>query len=481
VTSTVVLIFLLGSAFLLVVPRSQAAGSQDRRFGFGFVNIGALGVSGYNASTFFKAMFLTPPYPSTIQFLMNNGIFEVNDPNNQAFLLANMQMAQRYPAIHLGLTLAFNISASSEWNSLQSFLNTLSSSPYRSSLSFIGFSQEQMPIISGGPSAAQTDAAYARMNGMVTSAGFQFVSYYPQGWGGTSGNDMNYLWMVHSNDPMGDDQATLSQGAGQVNIVGQTVGLDGIQPFPSPGCSSWIYGVAEPAWSLQPFAEGFIPALPPVLNMAPCHNPQTSAGFPATIDQVLSLEGSQPVANRQYLMMIAGNSGDTFGAGISSANLTSFAGVSGISTHFLWDNPQFRAEVDNWMKSHPGAFLAGNGTPTTTTTTTPITTITNSTISMPSVTSTSTTTTTSPTNSTSQTSSTTRTTSSSLTSTTTQRTSQTGTITGNQTGGGQEAPNFLTTGAVVGGSSAVLLFLVSVPIWLLRGNPKRSHVRPRET
>jgi hypothetical protein len=37
----------------------------ERRFGFGFVDIGGLLTFGYNATQFYDGMFKTPPYPST--------------------------------------------------------------------------------------------------------------------------------------------------------------------------------------------------------------------------------------------------------------------------------------------------------------------------------------------------------------------------------------------------------------------------------
>ena len=203
------------------------------------------------------------------------------------------------------------------------------------------------------------------MKSLVTKNGFQFVSYYPQGWSGTPSNINNFLWTTHTNYPMGDLQNTLLAGAGQSNIVGQTISYDGLQPFPSRGCTSVFTG-SLPAWSTTSFANGYLGS---GYNAAvPCLNPLSSGGYPSTIDQALSAAASLSAANRQWTFIIAGESATGYGAlSNCKCSYAYVTGVSGVSSHYLWDNPAFRAEVARWIAGNPGAFLTSTSSGATTT------------------------------------------------------------------------------------------------------------------
>ncbi|MDA4126131.1 MAG: hypothetical protein OK452_02860 [Thaumarchaeota archaeon] len=354
-------------AFLYLAPQSGAASSPQRRLGFGFIGIGSLRGAGFSASSFFKGYFLTPPYPSTVQLLENNGIGEIMDQNNVNFILSLMQYASAYPNIKIGLEVAFNVSDSTQWSVFVSTINILKSSPYSSSIGFVGFAVEQLNIIDGGAVGVLVDNAFSQANEIITGNGWQFISYYPQGWQGTIGGSNNWLFTDHTNYPTGDTQANLNDGLGSTNIVGQTIGSDGLQPFPSVGCSS-VYGYDMPAWSTQTFAEGFLGS--GYNSPAPCHNIVTSSGFPPTIDQAISAAASLPASNRQWVLILGGNSADGYGALSSCGCIYTYSvGASGVSSHFLWDNVVFRGTVNSWVQANPGIFLLGNLTRTSSTTT----------------------------------------------------------------------------------------------------------------
>ena len=66
--------FLTIFVFILTLTlTSSIVFAQERKFGFGFVNPGFLIVKGYSSDQFFDAMFLTPPYPSSVQFIYDQG------------------------------------------------------------------------------------------------------------------------------------------------------------------------------------------------------------------------------------------------------------------------------------------------------------------------------------------------------------------------------------------------------------------------
>lgn len=370
------ILFLLLGLVASVFVIAPAKAIMPRDVGFGFVSIGGLRVQGYTASTFFSAMFLTQPYPSTVELMMNNGINEITDTSNRAYLLSLMQMASSYPDVQLGLHVAFDVSNLTQWGLFQTFLNTVAASPYKSSLGFMGFAWEQVSILTTVHNGTYPTYASAQMQARLNTAGISFISYYC----GTS--FAPYLCLNHTNYPEGDNQADLTAGSGHANMVGATIGVDGIQPFPSPGCTSVFGGAGMPAWSIQAYAQGFFGT--GYNNIAACDNIITHAGYLATIDQVLAAEATLPSANSEYTFVIAGNMGSCFLGGTcagGSGNLVSFTGVSGRTTHFLWDNPTFRQEMTNWLAANPGSYTLnslGATTTTSTVTSTVTTTITSS-------------------------------------------------------------------------------------------------------
>ncbi len=346
--------------FLTLTPPSalSATSQPQKRFGFGFVGVGGLIVNGYTADLFFNAMFLTPPYPSTVQLTFGDGSFSTDKLN---FVLQVMSRASAYPNIKLGLTLAWDATSSTAWTSMQNFVTSLASNQNRGTIGFVGVMFEQFNVLTyvdhgGSPDSTSQMTYLNQAQSFVQSQGFQFISYYPTGFKGTTQQLSNYLWLTHTNYPTSDPQVTLDATASY--IVGITHGTDGYQIFPSVGCDSQ----AHPHWSMMAFAEGFVGT--GYSNVGECHNQVTNNGYPPTIDQVLTRDAANPVVSRQWNFFIAGNSGTDYACSPSCDSF--FVGVSRIITQRLWDNPVFRNEMANWIASNPGAFLQSIGSVTST-------------------------------------------------------------------------------------------------------------------
>ncbi|MDA4126115.1 MAG: hypothetical protein OK452_02780 [Thaumarchaeota archaeon] len=339
------------------------AGGGQRRFGFAFMNPGGLMQSGYSASTFFNAMFLTPPYPSTAEINTNNGIGEITSQATIDFILSLMQQASAYPNIKLVWHFSFNLCSPTEMSQFLSALAKLGTSPYKSAIGAAGVYDETANVIAGNEgvncSGAAEDAAFGQLSSAITSNGWQFVSTY-YAFQGTNSNNWNFIYQT--NFPGGDSQGALNGGVGNPSIVGLFAGDEDDAPFPSPGCSNTFTGGASatfglPYWTTQSFAEGYTGSFP---SAAPCRNVNTNAGFPPTIGLVLSTAATQPAANSQYVVLDSGHMATQFYPS-SGWQYQYFTGVSGVSTHWLWDNPAFRAAMTNEIAALPGAFITSTG------------------------------------------------------------------------------------------------------------------------
>ena len=376
VSTALIILILLGmfvNGFAADTTVTSASSGAQRRFGFGFVGGSEIGY--YGVSTFFHAMFMTSPYPSTKQLTLNNGIVDVTGYTPE--ILQLIQLAAPYPNIKIGIDVAFDVSNPTQWAQFTNSLNSWASSPYSSAIGYVGFAIEQLNIVTTSQNSTWQQHAFPMMAARISSTPIQFVSYYPQGLKGgssSSGWPTAYQFMVHTNYPEGDNANVLNSGVGQANIVGITHGSDGHQIFPAIGCN--FQGV--PNWSTRSFANGFYPSSFPsgVLSSlySPCDNiiPGTT-GFPPTIDQALGQDNSNPLANRQWDNFIAGGMGTQNGDGYPPAT---FIGVSGVSTSFLWDHPTYRQEMTQWLANTPNSFLTSTGSAITTTSSTSSTTTT---------------------------------------------------------------------------------------------------------
>ncbi|MDA4127890.1 MAG: hypothetical protein OK422_00260 [Thaumarchaeota archaeon] len=478
--TTLLLILIFAAIIDTAATPATASPPSSRRFGFGYVDPACLESCGnypshYSADTFFNAMFLTPPYPSTVMFIMVSND-EFASGSVISFLSRVMQLSSQYPSIQLGYEIAFDPTLSSSWVDVNAFLTAMSSSPYKQTVGFVGVDIEHFAW--GTPINSSQEMNYLTLlQTAINNDGFSMVNLYPQAL--SLGVPYIGSWLQETTYPQGDNEAALGLGSGTSYTVGEAVGLDSYQPFPSPGCTG-AYGGSYPGWSTIPYAEGFAGA--GYNDSVPCSNVVTHHGYPATIDQALSIEGQVPLQNGQWIFLNAGNSGSEFlGPVNGSIKPATFLGVSNQTTFALWDSPVFRHDVTEWIQANPGFYLLGNEAPPSTSTLSSSSS-TNSSISTTSSASTQTNSTTSQSSSstssiarTSSTSHTIRSSSSSATvSTTFSSTGQTTSSTRNQSSsGGSRGDNPLTIGAVLGGASAVLVWLVAVPVWLLRGKPKR--------
>jgi hypothetical protein len=362
--SMILVVMLVAASFLnSPIVQNGVAANSSRRFGFGYVDPGCLLISGcdassaYSASTFFNAYFLTPPYPSSVMFIMpNNDEFAASSV--LSWLKSVMQSASAYPNIKLGMEIAFDPTNAAGWTDFRMFLSAMSTSRYSSTVGFIGIDQEHVR-----PSSTMTPTDWVNffnwVQGNLTVQGIPDVNLYPQGLQITHSLIPTIQWLGETNYPQGDNQAALSAGVGQSWNVGEAIGLDSYQPFPSPGCTS-IYGGSFPGWSIRAFSQGYLGS--DYNNPVSCDNIVTNAGYPNTIQQALSVSASNPVANRQWVFINAGNAGSCFlGPHGGSRCGLPFTGVSGHSTITLWDNPVFRRDMTNWLAANQGTYVTSNG------------------------------------------------------------------------------------------------------------------------
>jgi len=348
------LIILIVGAGLFANPGSAQPPPQvERRLGFGFIGVGGLIVSGYSPQEFFKGMFLSPPYPSTVEFTVqdNSGtgtVFEASSTQTQ-WLLSEMMLTSALPDIKIVIHVAFNISSAAAWSNFESgFLTTLMASAYSSTIGAVGFDIEQsnvltskLPGCSGAVCfAAVWQGALQRMEADVVADGWQFNSYYPQGISGVSNTSQYYFWQ--SSQPWAPQLSAYSN-----NTVGINIGGAGLDPFPSPECDY----AGNPHWTIQPFPQGYFPD-PSFPNSAPC-----SMAWPATLPQVLQTETQIPVAFRQWVIIYAGNNGTGFCSPSGCDYAKEFLGGSGVMTTANWDNPTFRSAIYEWILTHANTYL----------------------------------------------------------------------------------------------------------------------------
>ena len=381
--ATILLVLIMGSAVYvpLASKASAATASSGPRLGFWLQDSD---VMKYPASTFFNAMFLTPPYPSSVEVM----IFAIQQDEGNGYGCSASahyvgssisywgqvaQMADAYPNIRLVFEIAFDPSnGGSGTYGLSCFDTVVQGLSQYPSVYGIGVEGEYTTL-----SAGMTEAEMQTAMSYVTGAGKLFINYYAPVPIPSGGYDI-----THTNFPMQGDQVGTLQ-----DYDSQTVGLssgyyDGF-PFPSTfTCPIGPSAVATGALTNEP--QGYNQCV-------------VSTELSAAVN-------FSPASGRQFLELCPG---------FSSSG--SFTGVSGQSTDQLCDNPTLR----NWIWTDPNyqphfvlstSAAASSGT---TSTTSP------STSTSSTATSTSTTSKTSSTTSPSTSSTTTTTTSSTLTSKTT--------------------------------------------------------------
>lgn len=262
----------------------------------------------YSASGFFNAMFLTPPYPSSLEVM----IFAISqaETNGQPCSSASSyisssetywgqvaQLADSYPNIRLVYEVAFD--PSSPTYGVSCFGAVASSFAAYASVYGIGVEGEYS-------TKGVTTAVYQSAMAEVQSLGKKFINYYP-----AATLPSGALVIGHTNFPGGDaggyDQvATLSY-----YTTSQYVGLD----------SGYYASFQFPSGVSCPIG-------------ASAMNAGTAGWNQCVVETELATAVGLPTQARQFLELDPGF--DASG---------SFIGVSGQSTNQLWDNPTLRSWV----------------------------------------------------------------------------------------------------------------------------------------
>ncbi len=259
------------------------------------------------AQLFFNSMFLTPPYPSSLEIM----IFAVlqAQTNSQGCTAASSsyissselfwgnlaQLANANPNIQLDYEIAFNPSNGGTGTYGLSCFNTL--------VQYFGqYSSVYGLGVEGEYTYGVTDAEMQTAQGDVNAVGKVFVNYYIHGptqqWGYT---------ITHTNFPSSTDpESTL--GNGGTSVIWIDSGYYFNFPFPGSATCPISSSTSNVNWNQ------------------------------CTISTELSVAVSMPIAQRQFLEL---------DPGFSSSG--SFTGISGQSTTMLWDNPTLR----NWIWTDP--------------------------------------------------------------------------------------------------------------------------------
>jgi hypothetical protein len=273
----------------------------------------------YSASAFFNAMFLTPPYPSSMEMMLfaplqaqksNQGCnpFSGDVGASLNYWGSVSQMADAYPNIRLVFEIAFNTTSSTY--GLSCFNVMVQNLAQYQSVYGLGVEGEY-----ANPGNGLTNATMRTAFSYVASTGKQFVNYFFKG--GIAIPPGGYQ-IYHTNFPMqGDQVGTLTNSNSRsAQIIGISSGYYDDFLFPSPfTCPIGPNDVANGSLTSEP--QGYNRCV---------------------VSTELSAALSVPVSARQFL---------EFAPGFSSNG--TFIGVSGLSTNQLWDNSNLRS----WIWADP--------------------------------------------------------------------------------------------------------------------------------
>jgi len=294
------LLVLFSLAF--AVPQASAA-VPNRHFGF-WVSGNLMGKPFYPSPTVFAdAMFLTPPYPSSAEFMMFGALKDIQagttNPANGQFTASDLKeldgiaaVTDAYPNIEINVMVALGgLSNPLAQTYFKYYANNLAS--HRSIYS-IG--------LEGEFSSNVTPALERPLMLAAQAAGKQYIDYYKTSGIGTI--------IGHTNWPDGDFEGLLG-GFTSSGTVGISSGFD--KPLPFPG----------------------VCALP---SNPDNYNPSTCGWTQQEIAAELQYAVDEPVTNRVFVHLVAAS--DSGGK---------FKGVSGQLTTEMWDNPTLR----NWIWTNP--------------------------------------------------------------------------------------------------------------------------------
>lgn len=311
------------SAFYIYHPFPLAGVSGSHRLGFwlqegditnctwqgGYQQCGAA----HPAQLFFNSMFLTSPYPSTVEIMIFAPIqARVNSQgcattgtgyvgSSVSFWGDLASLANSYPNIQLIYEIAFTPSAPGyDITCFNSMVQAFSGYP-----SIYGLGVEgEYTTVSGGLTNAVMQTAYQD----VQATGKQFINYYIHGVTIPSGG----YSIAQTNFPAAGDQVG-TLGITGPNVVGISSGYYYSFPFPQNAITCPI----GPNVIVTGSVEGWNQCV---------------------VSTELSVAVGLPSGTRQFVELDPAFS--------SSGN---FAGVSGQNTNQLWDNPTLR----NWIWTDP--------------------------------------------------------------------------------------------------------------------------------
>jgi len=279
--------------------------------------------NGYNsggthpASLFFNTMFLTPPYPSTVEIMIfalvddeANGILPTASNSKTqasiAFWKDLATLADAYPNIRLFFQIAFDPTNFSGAYGLSGFQLIASALATHKSVYSIGVEGEYTK-----PASSLTLSMMTTLLNYVNGLGKVFCSYYVS----TSVIPAGGYYIGHTNFPGGDSGGYDQVGTLTMYTASPSIGLDSgyYANFPFPSTVTCPIG-------------------------ASAMNSSTAGWNQCVVSTELSTAVAQPLSGRTYLQI------DT---GFTSSG--SFTGVSGLTTTQLWDSPTIR----NWVWTDP--------------------------------------------------------------------------------------------------------------------------------
>lgn len=274
---------------VVITPTSNLEG---KRFGMW------LTPSSLNAEDFFYAYFMTPPYPSFLELILDSA-FSISI--NTAKVKAIADKASNFN-IEISIMVAFDMAKESEWSTFTSFLDTLQGVTSIYSIGIDGEHTTYGGSFSNGfgigdlwttkqISQPTLTPIFTRAESEVVQRGFEFINYYIRF--GTSSFQQALVEIGHTNFPCGNlqggDQEFTLDWFTEPKFVGLSSGLAEQHPFPDSN-----------------------------------HFDQK------TIDLVLASAVKKSDAVRHFVALASG------------LTLKGFTGVSGTMTRELWANKDFR-------------------------------------------------------------------------------------------------------------------------------------------
>jgi hypothetical protein len=284
-------------------------------------------------AVFAHQMFLTPPYPSTMEWMLFGAVSCIREglpvtscsgvENDLSYTDGILAVTDRFPNIQIlpqiGL---YDLSSAHLALALTYFQYYADNFKGHQSVYGVGVESEYTENI--------TLSAMTDLKAIASGDGLQFISY-----GQSISTDElpsgAYL-LGHSNYPVGDGQWVLFWFENEGQDVGISTGYDSYTAFPEtrpiPSFFTSMDSISPPiGWSQA--------VIHVILNDTILGKPDEGSAYDAP-----------PASLRQYVDLCVGEDG-TWGGGIGSA--VWFTDTAGVSTYMLWDNATLR----NWIWTDP--------------------------------------------------------------------------------------------------------------------------------